>query len=201
MIHFRIDACSRAFLTVFRVKILLASLLCFVLVASQTFALKGGPEFGGNVKTTGTYAGVMIPGALSPGSNSIGLFTLLLPTTGLGSGTVVIFTAGETYTGTIRGSADPDTAKLVGEVSASFPVIEIVPGPPDSNGNSTAVTITVAATAAGSVKGKMKANKNLFSTASVRIVGSADIQFSLTVNNPFDEIIYDVSGFKQAEAQ
>jgi hypothetical protein len=176
--------------------------MCFVLVASQTFALKGGPDFGkGKIRTTGTYAGAMLPGPLSPGSNSLGLFTLQIPTTGLGSGTVVIFTAGETYTGTIRGTADPDTAKLVGEIAASFPFIEIVAGPPDSNGNPTTTTITVAASAAGGVKAKMKANKNIFSTASVRIVGSADIQFSLTVNNPFDEIIYDVSGFKQAEAQ
>jgi hypothetical protein len=176
--------------------------MCLVLVASQSFALKGGPDFGaGKIKTTGTYAGVMLPGALSPGSNSLGLFTLQIPKTGLGSGTVVIFTAGQTYTGTIQGSADPDSAKFIGEIAASFPFIEVVAGPPDSNGNPTTTTITVAAVAAGGVQGKMKKNKNIFSTASVRLKGTADIEFSLTVNNPFDEIIYDVSGFKQAEVQ
>jgi hypothetical protein len=94
---------------------------------------------------------------------------------------------------------DPDSAKLVGEIDASFPFVEIVRGL-DSSGNITETSITVAATAAGQLNAQLSANQNMFSTASVRMNGTADIQFSLTVNNPFNEIVYDVIGFKQAEA-
>lgn len=177
----------------------LGCLLCLVLGTAQTFAIKGGPNFGGaGVRTTGTYAGVMLPGPLSPGVNSIGLFSVTIPKTGLGTGTVVIFTAGQTYTGTFQGLADPDSAKLSGEVDASFPYLATVVGSVD-NGKTIFITETVSAKAVGKLEGQITKNKNVFSTASARLTGEADIQFSLSVNNPFTEIAYTVSGFKQAD--
>jgi hypothetical protein len=173
-------------------KTVFACLCCLVLGTAQTFALKGGPDFGSRVSTTGIYAGIMTPGPLSPGANSIGLFSVTIPRTGLGTGQVVIFQVGETYTGTFTGIADPDSAKLTGEIDASFPVISSTI---NSSGN--VVTTTFLAKAAGKMQGSIRANKNLFSTAAARIVGTANIQFSLTVNNPFTQIGYIVIGFKQ----
>jgi hypothetical protein len=91
-------------------KALFASLLCLVFTISQSFAIGGGPNYGGaGITTTGIYAGIMMPGELSPGANSLGLFSLTIPRTGLGTGDVIIFEAGETYTGTFTGTADPDS--------------------------------------------------------------------------------------------
>jgi len=171
-------------------KALLGCLLCLVLATAQSFAISGGPNYGGaKVRTTGIYAGVLTPGPLSPGVNSIGLFSVTIPKTGIGSGVVVIFTAGETYRGTFEGVADPDSGKLSGEVAASFPYITSIDGK----------TTTVAAVAAGGVNAQISANKNRLSSAAARIVGTAEVQFSLTVNNPFTQIGYVVSGFKQAD--
>jgi hypothetical protein len=118
--------------------------------------------------------------------NQIGLFTLQIPKTGLGTGTVVIFAAGLTFSGTFQGAADPDTGKLTGEID-------------------TTTTVTIGSgggveTASGNLNARLKANRNTFSTTSVRIKGRANIQFSRFANNPFDEVVFKVSGFKQAEA-
>ncbi|MBV9009011.1 MAG: hypothetical protein JO354_07575 [Verrucomicrobia bacterium] len=181
-------------------KALFGSLLCLVFTVAQCFALGGGPNYGGpGVTTTGIYAGVMTPGDLSPGANSLGLFSVTIPKTGLGTGTVIIFNVGETYTGTFTGIADPDSAQLTGEVDAEFPYTYSVPSGV-TNGVTTYTTVTVVAKAAGKLTGQLAANTNVYSSASVRLTGSADVQFSLSVNNPFNEIVYDVIGFKQAEA-
>jgi hypothetical protein len=181
-------------------RILLACLMCIVLAASECFAIKGGPDYGSaGVRTTGTYAAVMTPSADSPAANSIGLFSVQIPKTGLGTGPLVIFEQGQTYVGTVQGTADPDSGKLTLLVYGSFPYITTVPSGTDSMGNPTFTTVTVIAVASGQLKGRIKANPNAFSTASARIVGKSDVEFSLTVNNPFDEIIYDVRGFKQSE--
>src|ERR1700759_5637695 len=112
-------------------KIVLASLMCSLLIATQAFAISGGPWDGGGttVKVTGIYAGVMvpIPTVLDPGpppvtltDNSLALFTLVVPSTGLATGTGATFRNGFFYTGTITGSADPDSAKLTGIIATEF---------------------------------------------------------------------------------
>jgi hypothetical protein len=86
-------------------KILLASLMCLVLGASECFAIKGGPWGGGRqVRTTGNYAGLFIP---TIADNSLGIFTATIPTTGLGSGTVAFFRNGIFYPGTLQAIVDP----------------------------------------------------------------------------------------------
>jgi hypothetical protein len=115
-------------------KIVLACLMCLVLTASQCFAISGGPIFGtSGVSVTGTYAGVFVPRAtvivLDPGpppvtqtlppDNSLALFSLSIPSTGIGSGTAVIFRNGITYTGTISASADPDSGVLSGGINGT----------------------------------------------------------------------------------
>ena len=179
---------------------LLGCLLCLVLGTAQAFAVKGGPVFGGaQVRTTGVYAGVLTPGPLSPGANSLGLFSMTIPRNGLGTGPVVVFTAGQTYNGTIQGTADPDTAKFTGVLRATFPFLTTVPAGFDDDGNPQFETVSVVAVAAGQVNGTIRQNENLFSTSSVRLVGTSNVQFSLTVNNPFTQIGYIVTGFKQSE--
>jgi hypothetical protein len=180
-------------------KALLGCLLCLILATSQASAISGGPGFGkGQVSTTGTYAGVLTPGPLSPGANSIGLFTISVPKTGLGSGSVVLFTAGETYIGPFQGIADPDSAKLFGEIDATFNYVEIIQTGVDSNGTPKFESVTFAAVAAGQMQGRIVANKRT-STAAVRLTGDANVQYSLTINNPFAQIGYLISGFKQSE--
>lgn len=181
-------------------KAVFCCLICLAFTISQSFAISGGPDYGsGGISTTGIYAGVMMPNDLSPGANSLGLFSLTIPRTGLGTGDVIIFEAGQTYTGTFTGTADPDSARLIGEIDASFPYVTFVQSV-DADGKVTITSITVSATAAGQLNAHLAANSNRFSSAGVRMKGTADIQFSLTVNNPFNEIVYDVIGFKQAEA-
>jgi hypothetical protein len=196
-------------------KAVLGCLMCLVLTMSQSFAISGGP-FGGrkHVRVTGKYAGILFPsadlacctdvtGASVPcsdpaavnriacpgqptaGLNQIGLFTLDVPTTGLGTGNVVIFAEALTFSGTIQGVGDPDSAKLTAEIDATSTV------------TSTAGGVEIAI---GNLVGKFKNNPNLFSFASVRLKGKADVQFSGAFNVILDEIIFKVSGFKQAEA-
>ena len=197
-------------------KALLGVLLCYVFTMTQSFAVSGGPWGRNSVTVTGTYAGVFLPVSHSPacvnpitgepvfclgqptGLNSIGLFSLQVSTTGIGTGPVVIFTFGQTYTGTFQGVADPDSSALRGLINATFPYVHTVQTSTDSNGNPVFTTETVLAVASGQVKGKVNSNTNTQSTAGARLRGQADVSFSLTVNNPFDDIIYKMSGFKQA---
>src|SRR5271170_7063902 len=98
-------------------KTMLAVLLSFILMEAPVLALQGGYSLPNSSNgLTGTYAGVLIPSsddvlasnAVDIGTNSLGLFTLGVPTTGLGAGTVSIFSVGRTFTGTIQALADPE---------------------------------------------------------------------------------------------
>lgn len=194
-------------------KAILGVLLCYVFFSAQCFAIDGGPVYPtptlspsatpnaiSNVVITGTFAGVLLPNAKkSPGSNSIAIFSVPLPTSGLGSGPLVIFQTGETYTGTLQGIADPDSAKFYGLIDATFPLIITTPAGIDSNGQPVFTTTTVVATASGRLNGQLIANPLQGSTASTRITGTADVQFSQSVNRIDSEIIYDVFGFRQGD--
>jgi hypothetical protein len=105
-------------------KTLLGCLMCLVLTMAQGFAISGGP-FGGStmVDVRGTYAGVFVPivdPTIGLQDNSLALFTLTVPRTGLASGTAAIFRQGFFYPGTIQGSADPDSAKVTGIIQGTF---------------------------------------------------------------------------------
>jgi hypothetical protein len=171
-----------------------ACFLCLVFFTSQSYAISGGPFTGpSHIPVTGTYSGIFKPSAkFSPGSNSLGLFTMVIPSVGLADGTVVIFGAGLTYTGTIQASANPDNDGVTGVIDATSTVNVVI-------GDNTFVE-----TASGGMKAQVKLGKQLFS---VRMKGvrnenhpdaGADIQFSLNVNEPFLEVIYDIIGFKQS---
>ena len=104
--------------------------MCCVLVISQTFARdphvapNGGPAYPGTTANfAGVYAGVLMP--TSPGdkhcaSNSLGIFSLVVPQSGLSSGDFVMFAQGRVFTGTVQAVADPEKATMNGILDASF---------------------------------------------------------------------------------
>jgi hypothetical protein len=141
-------------------KALLGALICLVFTMTQTFAISGGP-WGrpGQTAVTGTYAGAFVPPlAGSPpaeSDNSLGLFTVTIPKTGVGTGTIAIFRNGHFYSGTIQATADPDSARLYATLNATFTLddarqfsVVIQPGgppppPQDFGGNCNADTTTI----------------------------------------------------------
>jgi hypothetical protein len=110
----------------------LSCLLAFVFLQVETWALSGGPQYGGNTAAVaGTYAGVFsgISGtaiALDPtagfelvdadGSNALGLFVLGVPQTDIGQGTAALFFEGSFYQGGILGIADPKKQTISGVI-------------------------------------------------------------------------------------
>src|ERR1700712_6118157 len=104
-------------------KILLASVMCLVLCTTECFALKGGPVYPAGTNIVGTYAGVL-QGVFDPtnpaSSNSIGLFSLSVPSTGFATGAFVMFSRGRVFTGTAQAFADPIKASLKGILTATF---------------------------------------------------------------------------------
>jgi hypothetical protein len=185
-------------------KSVLGCLMCLVLTMSQSFAISGGPFSGpGHVEVTGTYAGVFVPVVmvLDPGpppvtqtDDSLALFTLKIPSTGLGSGTAVIFRNGFFYNvGAIQASADPDSAQLTGIINASLTV----------NTQSGVETASDIFFASGKfLNTKIVAKRNNFSTSGTRIRGKASITYTAIPDDPRGDsggpIDYKVRGFKQS---
>jgi hypothetical protein len=190
-------------------KILLASLMCLVLGASECFAISGGPVFDSGVNVVGTYAGVIkARRANAPPSdkfqdfppgcslNSVGVFSIGLPTGGIGNGDFVMFSQGQVFTGTIRGTADPNTGKLTGVLNATFDFTVTIPG---------GDTIDVTAEANGHLK-TIISNVSLQGvTTGIRLAGTARLNINLgTVDLgtlqpiPNCEMTLRVKGFKQS---
>jgi hypothetical protein len=105
-------------------KAVLASLLGFVLVQSQAFALSGGPVYPVGSYIQGTYAGVLLPDPSDPATatNTLGLFNFTVPATGLSTGTFLMFASGSTFTGTINGLADPDKSSITAILEAHYTI-------------------------------------------------------------------------------
>jgi hypothetical protein len=109
-----------------KMRSLLALLLCFILVQSQTYALWGGPDYSGGVSSlTGTYAGVLLVDnsstATAPADNSLGVFAFGIPDSGVGTGAFLLFTNGILYNaGNIVAVSIPQNKQIQGILSASF---------------------------------------------------------------------------------
>jgi hypothetical protein len=183
-------------------KVLFAALVCFVLNSSQAFAISGGPWGGsGHVVVTGTYAGVLTPTIVD---NSVVLFTLQVPQTGLASGTSVVFRKGIFYSGTLQGSADPDSAKLTAILNATF--LQISSASSGTTGSSISITSEYDANGQFDAA-KIVAHNNVGSASSTRIRGAAVLTYKNLRNdgNPPDPdgegtVPYKIKGFKQSEA-
>jgi hypothetical protein len=189
-------------------KIVFACLLCLLLGASESFAVKGGPTYPAGTNIVGTYAGVM-QGAFDPtnpaSSNSIGIFTLGVPSSGNASGAFVMFSRGRVFTGTARAFADPQKASLKGIVSATYNYTLHVPLT-DAAGATTISDISVTASANGPLNAKIAASKSASSISSSTTVlrGEATLNISEGgVRNNGDPLITSilslvVSGVKQS---
>lgn len=106
-------------------RILLAALMCLVVTSVQCYAVKGGPIFPAGANIVGTYAGVLEP-QFDPtdpfSSNSLGIFSLGVPSTGLSAGTFVMFFRGTVFRGTVSGVGSPVDGTLKAVLEATFSI-------------------------------------------------------------------------------
>lgn len=195
-------------------KALFGCLLCLVLAVSQSFAIKGGPPFPASTNLVGSYAGVL-QGVFDPttpaSSNSIGVFSLGVPKTGIATGPFVMFSRGRVFSGTIQGTADPTKASISGLLDARFN-FNVSRTVTDVIGDVTLThieTIPVTAHANGPLNATIAATKSArtLSAATTIIQGSATLNISEgQVNASNDPIIVSilslsVSGFKQSDTE
>ena len=190
-------------------KIVLACLMCLVLGASESFAIDGGPVYPGGTNVVGTYAGVInrvvTDAPVDCGANSIGVFSVGVPKTGISSGTFVMFSQGRAFTGTIQGVADPGKSTLKGVLSATFnftvtqTIINPVTGVP------TTTTTDVTASANGSLKTQIASGADLtFGVTATRLRGTATLSIDMGQLNAdltpliVCEVTLRVRGFKQS---
>jgi hypothetical protein len=201
------------------VKALFASLLCLVLTATQTFAIKGGPPYPAGTNLVGTFAGVM-QGAFDPtnpnSSNTIGVYSLGIPKAGNATGPFVMFARGRVFSGTVQGTADPTKATIKCVMNASFNYNLLVPvteTTTNSNGTTstktTFQTLAISATANGPLTSTVSSikSKNLV-TSSTIMQGTATLNVSQGAINSStgapiitDIISLTVSGYKQSDAE
>ena len=189
-------------------KALFGSVLCLVLATSQSYAVKGGPNFGGGgTNIVGSYAGVL-QGLFDPtnpsSSNSIGIFTLGVPQTGNASGNFIMFARGRTFRGTIEAAADPNKATLKGIVSASYSY-NLQRTEFDQDGVLRVVSIPVTATVNGPINAKASTTQSrTFAASSTLLRGDATLYISGGyVSGAGDPIINEitllsVNGYKQS---
>ncbi len=194
---------------------LLASLLCFVFLQAQVFALHGGPGAGSTAAVVGTYGGLLIPTSDTPvtsgtttttttttSSNSLGLFTLSVPQTGLATGTLQIFSSGRTFTGTITGIGDPTKLEIRGILDASFTYsLTLV----TSGTSSTVTTVSVTASAKGTIDAFVATGATEATAAISSLTGTANLDIDQGLVNSdgtpviTEKLTFDVDGIKQSE--
>ena len=193
-------------------------LLSYVFVTTQCWAISGGPDYGGQGKVSpyGLYSGTIvgltesnastggpaIPGDPLPNpsdnssttaSNAIGLFNVLVPTTGIADGSFLLFADGAIYVGTINGTVDPDSDTLQALTQATDTVTV------EESGTSTTVTEQ----AVGSLTAKVTGSKAT-SLVTARLVGTAvlDVEFGTVDATTLAPIVnrvitFAVNGFRQ----
>lgn len=197
-------------------KAILASLLCFVLCASECFAIKGGPPYpGGTISVTGTYAGVLEP-QFDPtdpfSTNSLGIFSLGVPSTGLASGAFIMFTRGTTFSGTIQAVGLVTSGQIRGVLSATFTPTSSQAVFTDPFGNTIIVSSgDITARADGSLNARVSGASGSSLVGSAALLDGTATVFvteSATVTNPDGttqdmstitaSLSLDVIGFKQS---
>lgn len=180
-------------------KAILGSLLCVVLATSEAFAISGGPQYPGGTNLVGTYAGVLQPmfDPTNPSSsNSIGVFSLGVPSSGMGGGTFVMFTQGRVFSGTIQGVGDPNKASINGVLTASYSFTKIA--------SATGVSFQVTASVKGSLKAKVAPSSGSNGSTALRLSGSSTLytdQGQITATNApiiTQVLTLAVTGFKQS---
>jgi hypothetical protein len=176
-------------------RILFSLLMCLVFGAAQCFALKGGPPYPVGTNIIGTYAGVL-QGVFDPtnprSSNTLGIFSIGIPQTGLASGSVAIFTGERTFVGTIQGIGDPNK----GTLRAALQAVPVVTG-----GGETITTLNFHAD--GTVSADIKTVRSAFNTvANTRLTGTSTITTTNRNVTPPAQTVssFVVDGFKQSNS-
>jgi hypothetical protein len=140
-------------------KTLLGALMCLVLTTVQSLAVAGGPVFPAGTNITGTYAGVLEP-QFDPtdpfSSNSLGIFSLGVPATGLSTGTFVMFFQGTVFRGSIQGVGSPLDGTLKAVLSATFSITNTSTLSDIFGVFLTGTTTSISARAEGSLKASVK---------------------------------------------
>jgi hypothetical protein len=195
----------------------LSLLTAYILLQTQTWALSGGPDFGGDFTSfLGTYAGVLIPDVepvvnpnQPPASASIGLFIMAQPAAGPAVGSLIVFSDGIGFNGTIDGIIDPADGELRAIVAAvsNFSIVNLVP-----NGMGGFTTVLTNIFAQGQIEAAVKlargstgsANPLLGLNNPARLEGTATIDLFATIRNNgtpniFKSVTYTVDGFKQTD--
>jgi hypothetical protein len=204
-------------------KTLLAILLSFIVTEAPVLAIHGGYTLGGVGNTAGTYAGVFVPtsdvittgtssGILSSssGSNNLGLFTLNIPTTGVGTGNVLLFSSGRTFTGTIDAIPDPANANGIrGLITATFNFTFNVVTTSVSNGTvvQTVSPVNVTATALGAFTATtVTTSATTQSPTGVLLSGATTLQIDQgAVSDDGSPVItetaaFDIEGYQQSSS-
>lgn len=194
-------------------KFLLAVLLSFIMMEAPVLA--AGYTLPGATNLVGSYAGVLIPtadniisaaSAVDVGTNSLGLFTLSLPSQGTGSGDAIIFSNGRTFTGSIQAlqNPDPTSSGIIGILSASFnySLNETLTG----TAGETVSTVTVTAQAQGSfdasviTDGESVGGQGLdLDGTSVINVDQGMVSGSSGVPVVTEEVTFAIEGFEQSD--
>jgi hypothetical protein len=203
-------------------KTILPVLLCYLLTASQMYAVDGGPVFTSNISAIGVFSGVIegitetddtvssgppIPGDPLPApnnantvpSNALGLFDLNVPATGNAAGTFVLFSDGVVFTGTIQAFANPNSDKLLGILEATTSVTLTVF---TATGNT---TTTVTESALGQINARVTGATSA-STGLGELTGTANLdvnygEYNATTLQPIIDktLTFNVIGVKQSD--
>ncbi len=196
-------------------KILLAALMCLVLCTSECFALKGGPVYPATTASiSGTYAGVM-QGVFDPtnprSQNTLALFSLRIPQTGLADGIVVVFVAGRTFIGTMAGVGDPNTDDREWGHPGDERNDDYFVSVQQRNYHRRAHSVEVTDRADGTLNASIKTTPQaVISVSGTLLIGTAAITASQTVKDPDpnctstvtipSSISLQVDGFKQSDS-
>lgn len=160
-------------------KILLACLMCLVLTEAECFAIKGGPIYPAGTNVFGTYAGILEPrfDPTNPfSSNSLGLFSLSVPSTGLASGSFVMFAYGIVFRGTVQGLGNPNKGTIQGILDGSFAVASNQSTITDAFGFTfTSSTSSVTARAEGNLTASVTSTRTGGATSASLLKGTATL--------------------------
>lgn len=186
-------------------KRILSFLLCIIFLKAQAFAIHGpleGSDTG--VILVGTYSGTLIPEDADQGTrefdlntgvqtgtiNSIGLFTVAIPSSGIGTGSFLIFTEGRSFSGTVTAVGNPNEGSLAGILEATYDYV----GPVlDDNGNPVKQTTT---TTVNGVTTTSTTTQTTTYTAAIR--GSITAKVISSISN-ISSISVQTSNFGQIE--
>ena len=203
-------------------KAVLAVLLCYVLFTAQTYAIQGGPGGGGgfnSLNVVGTYSGVFTGTqekdpftGITTASNSIALFTMNVPQTGLATGASLVFSGGNVYNGTLSAGVDPESGTVRGIVNATYSFNISVRTGVTSDGVAIFSIFRVTSTALGKMNANILASNNFrtftgsttpATLVTARLTGTAELDTNFGgINGDFSPVInrltrYTIDGFKQ----